>query len=360
MIPKISVIVPCHNVAPFLNRSLSSICGQRLADIEIICIDDGSTDDTREMLESWALADARISVIKFRKRRGAGAARNAGIDAARGEYVGFVDSDDCVDADFYEKLWNRAVESGQDLIVGNFKQVKADGRVSVAPHRPARYLRRSRFCFSYHWTAIYRREFLNKHGIRYPDLSVGEDTVFETLVKVRVSTAKLEFVENAFYWYIWRQDSLTDGFMTFDKIRDAVSAVRIVIDIFNDAQGAGRMTAGEYKLAAFERFMCLPEVIFFRNTNPAVQKFVAESIIDVWQKLRLRESALSDPNLYRLGIACQSRDVGGVAKYCVQRRFKLFRRHYLFGFIPIAASLQWWNVKKFWLFGVLVYRQRTE
>ena len=120
------------------------------------------------------------------------------------------------------------------------------------------------------------------------------------------------------------------------------------------------MSAKEYEFACFGRFKYLPQVIFFRNTNPEIQKFVAESIIDIWQKLQRKESLINDPDMYRLCIACESMDPRGVAEYCVARRRKLVTHHYLFGYIPVAKSLQWWNIRKLWLLGILVYRQRIE
>ena len=102
---KVSVIIPVYNVDKYLEECLQSVCSQTLKDIEIICINDGSTDKSGQILKDFAKKDKRIILIE-QENRGVSIARNNGLKAARGEYIGFVDSDDCIDPDFYEKLEN--------------------------------------------------------------------------------------------------------------------------------------------------------------------------------------------------------------------------------------------------------------
>ena len=115
---KVSVIVPVYNVEKFLKRCLDSIINQTLKDIEIICIYYNSNDKTLEILEQIASKDSRITVIMQRTKGQAGA-RNEGTDIATGEYIGFVDSDDWIDLDFYEKLYNSAKKYDADIAVGS-------------------------------------------------------------------------------------------------------------------------------------------------------------------------------------------------------------------------------------------------
>ena len=114
--PKVSVIIPIYNTEKYLRKCLDSVCNQTLSDIEIICVNDCSTDNSLEILEEYASKDNRIKLIDFKENKGAAVARNAGIDEAKGEYIGFVDSDDFIDLDFYEKLYNKAVKSGADCV----------------------------------------------------------------------------------------------------------------------------------------------------------------------------------------------------------------------------------------------------
>ena len=101
---KISVIIPCYNAEKYLDQCLTSVMNQTLRDIEIICVDDGSTDRTVEMLHDYAKRDARIQVI-CQKNQFAGVARNRGMEVAKGEYFAFLDSDDYYDIDGLEKAY---------------------------------------------------------------------------------------------------------------------------------------------------------------------------------------------------------------------------------------------------------------
>ena len=111
--PKVSVIIPVYNTENFLPRCLESVCNQTLSDIEIICINDCSTDNSLEVLKKYP-----VKIIDLPENKGAAYARNRGIEAATGEYIGFVDSDDFVDLDFYEKLYTKAIETEADIVKG--------------------------------------------------------------------------------------------------------------------------------------------------------------------------------------------------------------------------------------------------
>lgn len=111
---KISVIVPVYNVAPYLKECVNSVIGQTLSDLEIILIDDGSTDGSGAICDGYAQKDDRIKVI-HKPNGGLSEARNAGLDIATGEYIGFVDSDDYIDTDMYEILYHNAINLKADI-----------------------------------------------------------------------------------------------------------------------------------------------------------------------------------------------------------------------------------------------------
>ena len=114
---KVSVIIPVYNTEKFLRKCLDSVCNQTLQDIEIICINDCSTDGSLEILREYAGKDNRIKLIELFENGGAAKARNIGIDIAHGEYIGFVDSDDFVDLDFYEKYLLNAGQAERDKYI---------------------------------------------------------------------------------------------------------------------------------------------------------------------------------------------------------------------------------------------------
>ena len=126
--PKVSVIIPCYNVEKYIDRCLNSLIHQTLKNIEIICIDDKSTDFTLKKLLKYAKQDPRIIVIPQKKNSGAAIARNIGIEHTRGRYIGFVDADDYVDKDFYEKLYITAIKNKAQIAKGNAKILDVEAR----------------------------------------------------------------------------------------------------------------------------------------------------------------------------------------------------------------------------------------
>lgn len=112
--PDVSIIVPCYNVGKYIEDCLKSLIGQTYNNIEIICVNDGSTDNTPEILDKYSKKDSRIKIIN-QENSGLSSARNTGIKAAQGEYIGFVDSDDWVDLNFFEKLYDAAKRNDADI-----------------------------------------------------------------------------------------------------------------------------------------------------------------------------------------------------------------------------------------------------
>ena len=115
---KVSVITPVYNVASYLERYFDSVMNQTLKEIEIICINDASTDHSLEILREYESREPRMKVINFTDNKNAANALNAGLEVATGEYLGFVDPDDCIDLNFYEKLYNASQSENADIVKG--------------------------------------------------------------------------------------------------------------------------------------------------------------------------------------------------------------------------------------------------
>ena len=113
--PKVSIVVPIYNVEKYLRECLDSIVNQTLKDIEIICVNDGSTDSCPQILEEFSKKDNRIKVIN-KANSGYGASMNIGLAAATGEYIGIVESDDFVKTNMFEDLYNLAKENDADVV----------------------------------------------------------------------------------------------------------------------------------------------------------------------------------------------------------------------------------------------------
>ena len=129
--PLVSVIVTAYNVAPYIERAVRSVCGQTYRNLEVVAVDDGSTDGTGALLDALAAQDERIRVFHT-ENRGVSAARNEGLRQARGELIGFVDGDDAADPLLYETLVRGMAESGADIGVVKYREVQQDEAVSSA------------------------------------------------------------------------------------------------------------------------------------------------------------------------------------------------------------------------------------
>ena len=189
--PKISVIVPVYNPGKYLSGTLDSLVASTYKNLEIILIDNGSTDGSDKICENYAQNDERIILIHT-ENRGVSAARNTGLEIASGEWVGFLDSDDKIDADMYEYLMSGATEHGADVVqCGVYKEFEDRTEIVNAPKTAIitasendmtkefwRY-----FAFSV-WSKIYKSDLAK--SLRFnPEYTIGEDLRynFEALVK---------------------------------------------------------------------------------------------------------------------------------------------------------------------------------
>ncbi len=192
----VSVVIPIRNAASSLERCVRSVCGQSHGDLEIILVNDGSIDGSGHLCERLACEDRRISVI-HQENRGAGAARNAGLDAATGEFVQFLDSDDTLIQAATELLLRRIVRDQADIVICGHRRIEcqADGAVVRDwPQRaaqPGRFDRKqflSRFSecdylvyigWEYCWDRILSRDFLERNKVRFPEgMTLCEDRIF--------------------------------------------------------------------------------------------------------------------------------------------------------------------------------------
>ena len=191
--PKVSVIVPVYNVEPYLRECLDSIVGQTLPDIEILCIDDGSTDGSPAILREYAARDARVRILT-QENRGVSAARNRGLTAARGEYVIFWDSDDWFERDALALLYSIAAERGADLVICNAQDFDhATGTDLAHNYLRKPYPETEVFCAADCPDRIFdisgmnggnrlvRRSLLTENGIAFPESDITEDAVVAML-----------------------------------------------------------------------------------------------------------------------------------------------------------------------------------
>lgn len=165
---KVSIVIPVYNVAPYLTACMDSVCKQTLQDIEIIPVNDASTDESLQILKNFAKTDPRIKIINHRKNTKTAKCRNDGLDAANGEYVCFLDGDDYLDNDFCEKLYKLAKQEDADIAKGITKTFNIDGTVVIATDND-KIKQYGKFYFMGHLlTGLYnRKRLLLEHNIRF-------------------------------------------------------------------------------------------------------------------------------------------------------------------------------------------------
>lgn len=218
--PLISVIIPVYNVEKYLHRCLDSVIAQTYQNIEIICVDDGSIDESGRICDKYAVRDAHIKVI-HQENQGLSAARNRGLDAAEGEYIAFVDSDDYILEDMYKKMLDKLLNYNVDLCVCQWQYEFSDGRQVVKKKNidPTIYGRKTslefaRFLYrgNYEngvvvaaWNKLYRRALLDT--IHFEG-RIHEDDAFNG--RIMAKNISVYVMEEQFYVYAQNGDSLTN------------------------------------------------------------------------------------------------------------------------------------------------------
>ncbi len=213
MQPKISIIVPVYKVERYLKKCLDSILVQTFSDFELILIDDGSPDNSGKICDEYAKKDSRIVVI-HKENQGAAMARNVGLDRARGEYIGFVDSDDWIEKDMYELLYSLCKQYDCDIvncssIICYKNRVVVNGGHSFVIHDQHEAMKTLLIGEMYDeclWTKLIKREIIGT--LRLPTNVSYEDTAFMYHVFERAH--KVGAIGQAKYHYIKHDDSVMD------------------------------------------------------------------------------------------------------------------------------------------------------
>lgn len=205
--PKISVIVPVYNTEKYISRCIESILSQTLEDIEIIIVDDGSTDNSGAICDKFALHDKRVHVI-HQKNLGVSIARNIGIEQSSSEWVGFVDSDDWIDTDTYETAYKTATENDASMVVWGFSL--NDGNSDYEHYSSddrefniSDIANLNSFLMDIIFQKLIKKDLLLKYNIKFSEnRKITEDTLFSFLCFFYISREnKIYFISKCFYHY---------------------------------------------------------------------------------------------------------------------------------------------------------------
>lgn len=211
--PKVSIVIPCYNVEKYIVECLESVVNQTLEDIEIICVDDGSTDNTGKIIDEYASKDNRFKVL-HKENAGYGIAMNKGFDMATGEYIGIVEPDDYIEPEMYSTLYKKAKENNVDWIKADYCRFKGEKGSYIKEIWPLdinnEYYNQiinpqeiiESFNFQMHtWAGIYNRQFIEKYKIRHNETPGAsyQDTGFwfQTLCYAK----RIYIINDLFYMY---------------------------------------------------------------------------------------------------------------------------------------------------------------
>lgn len=227
---KVSVVVAVYNAATHLEQCMDSILGQTLKDIEIICVNDGSTDDSLRILNKYEKRDSRVKVYtKENEGLGGASARNFGIEKATGEYVSILDSDDFFDVHMLEKAVKQADKYQTDIVVfGGYEYDDRNGSLSKVSSILSEKEIPENDVFSYKecanniyqlsqgmaWNKLYRREFLEEHKLRFQKIKYTDDAYFTFLSMVLAKKISV-LREYLCYYRVYSGMSQTDGLSNY-------------------------------------------------------------------------------------------------------------------------------------------------
>lgn len=217
---KVSIIIPVYNCEKYIARCLESIIKQTLKEIEIICINDASCDDSFDILNNYQKKDSRIKIIHMPVNKGAGLCRNKGLELASGEYIHFVDADDYMMLDACEKLYNHMKEKNGDICFHKIKIIsenknnessvsqgileKYDGSY-IGTGLLDEFVKNNEF-FLYPWSVIFKRKLINENKLTFSSLLIGEGGEFVLKALVRAKSASV--LDEVLYYYNVHEDSI--------------------------------------------------------------------------------------------------------------------------------------------------------
>lgn len=281
---KISVMIPVYNAQDYLKRCLDSVCNQTLKDIEIICVNDCSTDNSLTILYDYKNKYSNLKIIDCKENAGESAARNIGLDLATGEYLAFVDNDDEIDLDFYEKLYNKAIETDADIVKGECHMIDYDSKEVYGNLNKKIKKNSSKFFFAYHWwTAIYKASMIKDNNICFPiNMPLGGDVLF--LNETILACNKLELIDDVFYHYYRREDSGDSKILSFEKVKSVLDIHEKIIDNVNQFNIYKVDKKGYDFIVVWCLRACLNYA--FRNKTINTLKFCVNKAFDVYNKTK--------------------------------------------------------------------------
>lgn len=266
--PLLSIIVPVYDVERYLPKCIDSILAQTFTDFELILVEDGSPDDCPALCDAAAAKDARVRVL-HQKNGGLSAARNAGLDVARGEWIGFVDSDDYIAPEMYEALYKAVQSTEANLALCDYAEVDETGALCPPMHISlaeqvftGRELLKNATdtMIQPAWNKLYRRAIFAQ--LRYPEGKLNEDLFL--IPKICLQIQKAVVVPKALYYYVQRGSSIMNGSKTLRHFDAAEAAQRYWDCLVENGAYNALANAAKFTMGSVSRV--------YRQLPPALRK----------------------------------------------------------------------------------------
>lgn len=250
---KVSVIIPVYNVENYLRKCLDSLVNQTLKDLEIIVVNDGTTDNSQEIIDEYVKKYPKKVVSIIQENGGQGTARNTGLLHAKGEYIGYVDSDDYVEENMYEELYKKAKEEDSDIVICGNNVVKENYELFSKEDVDKEFLLGKMAV----WNKIYKKNIIVDNKIQFRSKVWYEDLDFT--MKVYFSSKKISYVDKPLYNYLLREGSTMNN-NNIKRNLELIEAFDSLIDYCKDKK--------IYNKAKDEiEFLCIYHMYIFATTR---------------------------------------------------------------------------------------------
>ena len=220
---KVSIIVPVYNAEKFIGYGIESVLNQTYKDIELVLIDDGSTDESLSIIKKYEKKNKDIVKVFHKKNTGVGDTRNYGIKKCSGDYITFMDADDYLDRDYIEKMINNIGDN--DILVTGYNQVDVQHKLIFS--RSLKPISSSKYRQMVIWAKLYKKSFIINNNIAFNDLKIGEDISFS--MDTYISTNKVKCIEYVGYNNISNDYSVTKN-ISIKKDADISYLISILIN----------------------------------------------------------------------------------------------------------------------------------
>lgn len=237
---KVSVVVPAYNVEEYISKTLTSILDQKLVNLEVIVVNDGSKDNTQKVIDKFAAKDARVKSIELSLSSGnAGTPRNIALVVAQGEYIGFVDSDDYVSPSMFSKLYEEAEQKGADIASqSSFYRVEngVEKKIKINYQEFYNVKERNKVFksnyFSNIWNRIYKTDLIKRNNIYFPNIYLSEDMCFSFAAHAYANKAIQ--VGGCYYFYIYNREDSTTHLRTQEKGFEVLNSMHAIQKYFDN------------------------------------------------------------------------------------------------------------------------------